>query len=83
MKPKKPFEISKKEDYGLKSFSTRPLVCVQGLGFVGAAMSVAIALASNELGEKIFDVLGVDVPTPLGKERAKLIKEGNFPFSWW
>ena len=43
-------------------------------------MSVAIALASNELGEKIFDVLGVDVPTPLGKERAKLIKEGNFPF---
>ena len=68
-------------DFGLLEQSIRPLVCVQGLGFVGAAMAVATALASDKNGEKIFDVLGVDVPTTNGKARVDAIKNGKFPFA--
>ena len=32
------------------------------LGCLGAAMSVAIALAKDAAGGAIFDVLGVDIP---------------------
>ena len=70
-----------KEYFGLKSELARPLVCVQGLGFVGAAMSVAVAQAMDSDGKKIFDVLGVDLPTTQGKARAEAIRSGNFPFS--
>ncbi len=34
----------------------RPLVCVQGLGFVGAAMATAVAAARDERGEPRYSV---------------------------
>ena len=54
-------------------------VCIQGLGFVGSAMSIAVALANDENGPK-FDVVGVDLPTKNGNERVKSINSGIFPF---
>lgn len=55
-------------------------VCVQGLGFVGAAMAAAIAQARDEEGQACFDVIGVDLPTPLGQERVSALNAGRFPF---
>lgn len=58
----------------------RPVVCVQGLGFVGAAMAVAVASARDERGDPRFSVIGVDLPTPLGQDRIARINRGEFPF---
>ena len=58
----------------------RPLVCVQGLGFVGSAMSVAAAMAKDENGVPYFNVVGVDLPTKLGKSSIDQINKGVFPF---
>ena len=57
------------------------LVCVQGLGFVGAANAVAIASARDEAGRPLFRVVGVDQATELGRERVAAINSGRFPFS--
>ena len=54
-------------------------VCVQGLGFVGVAMAVAIANSKNSDGNYLYDVIGVDLPNLSGKERVKLINNGEFP----
>jgi nucleotide sugar dehydrogenase len=59
--------------------STRPIVCVQGLGFVGSAMAVAIANASDGQGNPCFDVVGVDLPSRLGRTRAAALNRGAFP----
>ncbi len=56
-------------------------VCVQGLGFVGAANAVAIASARNVSGLPLYDVVGVELPNQLGAERAESINEGRFPFN--
>ena len=69
-----------REEFGLSLGSGRPLVCVRGLGFVGAAMSVAVALAKDASGEAMFDVLGVDIPSVDGKQRVQSIMNGSFPF---
>ena len=58
----------------------RATVCVQGLGFVGAAMSVVIAMARNEEGMPLYNVIGIDRPDEAGKERARKLNEGIFPF---
>ena len=58
----------------------KAIVAVQGLGFVGSAMVTAVALAENEGGEPIYDVIGVDLPTDAGLKRVKAINEGRFPF---
>jgi UDP-N-acetyl-D-glucosamine dehydrogenase len=55
-------------------------VVVQGLGFVGAAMAVAVANAIDAKGKPFFNVIGIDLPTSYGKERIKKINEGIFPF---
>jgi UDP-N-acetyl-D-glucosamine dehydrogenase len=55
-------------------------VCVQGLGFVGAAMAAALACARDKNGSPCFDVVGVDLPTKLGNERIDEINSGRFPF---
>ena len=59
----------------------RPIVCVQGLGFVGAAMAVAVASARDESGAPIYNVIGVDVPTPVGLSRIGALNCGVFPFA--
>ncbi len=58
----------------------RPVVCVQGLGFVGAAMALAVANARNQEGAALFNVVGVELPTPEGLLRVESINTGKFPF---
>lgn len=65
--------------------STRPdqgrrFVCIQGLGFVGAAMAVATATARRD-GRPIYDVVGVELDSPSGRDRAAAIADGRFPFA--
>jgi UDP-N-acetyl-D-glucosamine dehydrogenase len=78
-----PFETSSTIAQRIAKFSSDPsrqLVCVQGLGFVGAAMAVAIAQARNPEGNPYFYVVGIDLPTPEGLARINAINEGVFPF---
>lgn len=58
----------------------RELVCVMGLGFVGAAMALAVSRAVTSDGVPIFDVHGVDLPTEEGVKRVEAINNGRFPF---
>jgi nucleotide sugar dehydrogenase len=52
---------------------------VQGLGFVGAAMAIAVACARRE-GRPAFDVVGVELDDPPGRTRAGAVNDGRFPF---
>lgn len=64
---------------GLAGSAPPPLVCVQGLGFAGAATAVAVAAATAPSGDPVFRVLGVELPTPAGRERVAAIEAGRFP----
>jgi UDP-N-acetyl-D-glucosamine dehydrogenase len=57
-----------------------PVVCVQGLGFVGAAVSVAVASARDVLSRPRYRVVGVDLPTQDGIARIEALNRGAFPF---
>jgi UDP-N-acetyl-D-glucosamine dehydrogenase len=59
--------------------SSRPLVCIQGLGFVGSAMAIAVANSRGPDGSLSFDVAGVDLPTPDGEAKVKSINNGRLP----
>jgi nucleotide sugar dehydrogenase len=59
----------------------RKIVCVQGLGFVGAANAIAIASARDGAGNPLYNVIGVDLPTESGRERAAALNQGAFPFA--
>lgn len=64
-----------------KSFEPdRKIVCIQGLGFVGAAMALAVANAKDAEGRPLYNVIGVDVPDEPGRRKVKSINEGKFPF---
>lgn len=54
-------------------------VCVQGLGFVGLAMSIALASARTKEGDLAFNVVGIDLPTPEGKDKINKINTGIMP----
>lgn len=58
----------------------RKLVCVQGLGFVGAAMALAIADAKDADGLPRYNVIGIDIPNEAGYRKASSINRGVFPF---
>lgn len=58
----------------------RQTICVQGLGFVGSAMALAIANAKNENGKPLYNVIGIDVPNEAGYKKSMSINEGIFPF---
>lgn len=60
--------------------SGRPVVCVQGLGFVGAAMAIAVAAARRPDGAPAYDVVGVDLDGGPGRRRVDALNEGRFPF---
>ena len=77
----KTHEDIKRQMFGLDANSLRPIVCVQGLGFVGAAMSIAVASATQAGGHSAFDVIGVDLDNPQGNQRVQAINAGLFPFS--
>jgi UDP-N-acetyl-D-glucosamine dehydrogenase len=59
----------------------RKIVCVQGLGFVGAANAIAIASARDPAGAPLYNVIGVDLPSESGRERAAALNQGAFPFA--
>jgi len=69
-----PIHFMHKKELGLQ------LVCVQGLGFVGAAMATAIANARTKDDEPRYQVVGVDLPTDAGLSRVNAINSGVFPF---
>mgnify|MGYP001364385341 CR=1 FL=1 len=52
-------------------------VCVQGLGFVGAAMSVSIASRLDESSNPLFNVIGVDLDSKIGRQRIDDINSGK------
>jgi UDP-N-acetyl-D-glucosamine dehydrogenase len=56
-----------------------PAVCVQGLGFVGAAMAVSIAAAHDSRGKPVYNVIGVDLPNSTGRHAIAALNEGRFP----
>ncbi len=58
----------------------RQTVVVQGLGFVGAAMAVAVANAVNKDNSPCFDVIGIDLNNTAGNKRINSINSGIFPF---
>jgi len=53
----------------------KQIVVVQGLGFVGAVMSLVVA---NSAGND-YAVIGVDLPTPLSYWKIREINDGHFP----
>ena len=55
-------------------------ICVQGIGFVGAAMLSVLADARNKKNEAFYNLIGVDLDTKIGKERVESINLGLFPF---
>lgn len=68
-------------DFGLSPDTARPIVCVQGLGYVGAAMAVAVASARDADGAPAFDVIGVDRAGEHGSTRVSALAAGRFPFA--
>ena len=62
-------------NYFLQKNSSKKIVVVQGLGFVGSVMSLVCANAIN--GD--YAVIGVDVPTKRGKKITDDINKGIFP----
>ena len=65
---------------GFRVDTSRPVVCVQGLGFVGSAMSVAVANACDGAGRPLYSVVGVDLPNEAGRHRIASIAAGEMPF---
>jgi UDP-N-acetyl-D-mannosaminuronate dehydrogenase len=55
-------------------------IVIQGLGFVGAAMAVAVASRLNEKNSPIFNVTGIDLERGQGQKRIDAINAGIFPF---
>lgn len=58
----------------------RKVVCIQGLGFVGSAMAIAVSNAKDQDGKPLYNVIGVDIPNEAGYRKADSINEGVFPF---
>src|SRR5258708_7230053 len=57
------------------------VVCVQGLGFAGAAMAIAVASARDADDRPVYNVRGVDLPTEQGLARISALNRGAFPFA--
>ena len=55
-------------------------IVIQGLGFVGSAMAVAVASKLDNKGDPLFHVTGIDLSSSLGRERIDCINSGEFPF---
>ena len=64
-------------DVFLASSNRKETVVVQGLGFVGAVMSVVCANADNH----DYAVIGVDRDTPLSRKRIDAFNRGEFPLT--
>lgn len=58
---------------------SKPLVAVQGLGFVGGAMVAALATAKDEHGQAAFRVLGIDLSNKEGIAKINAVNNGLPP----
>lgn len=59
----------------------RTVVCIQGLGFSGAAMAAAVASRRREDGSPTFNVIGVELPTPSGQANVEAVNAGRVPMT--
>ncbi|NER87928.1 nucleotide sugar dehydrogenase [Moorena sp. SIO3A2] len=57
----------------------RQIVVVQGLGFVGSAVAAVIAAATDEAGQPLYFVIGVDLPSPSGYWKVGKLNDGLAP----
>ena len=64
---------------GVEPMYERPVVCVQGLGFVGSAMAIAVADARRSDGSPAFNVIGVELPSVEGRAKTAAINAGRLP----
>ena len=55
-------------------------VCIQGLGFVGSAMAIAVSNAINDEKKYCFDVVGIDLKSSKGIKRINDLNAGIFPY---
>ena len=60
--------------------SEKKIVCVQGLGFVGSAMAVAVANSKDDCGKPLYNVIGIDIANEEGERKVEAISKGVFPF---
>jgi UDP-N-acetyl-D-glucosamine dehydrogenase len=58
-----------------------PVVCVQGLGFVGMAMALATASARRPDGSPAFEVVGVELDNEAGRQRVETVNDGRLPIT--
>ncbi len=58
----------------------RKTICIQGLGFVGSAMALAVAFSRDSKNEPLYNVVGIDVPNEEGHRKADSLNKGVFPF---
>lgn len=58
----------------------RKTVCVMGMGFVGMASAIAVAACRDNSGLPLYDVVGVELPTPKGLAIIDAIAQGKLPF---
>lgn len=62
----------------VEHINQRPLVCIQGIGFVGLAMATVVANTFDENGAPSYQVIGVDLPENV--RRIDQINQGSLPF---
>ena len=55
-------------------------ICIQGLGYVGAATIAAVARAKDNKSNPIYNVIGLDINNKSGRQRIDSINRGHFPF---
>ena len=55
-------------------------ICIQGLGYVGAATIAAVARAKDNKGNPIYNIIGLDINNKSGRQRIDSINRGHFPF---
>ena len=55
-------------------------VVIQGIGYVGAALSVAIASRRDKKNKPLFNVVAIDKENNIGLDRIKSINSRIFPF---
>jgi len=72
--------LARREGEGAPTPYSTGSVAVQGLGFVGAAMAIAVASAQDERGLPRFEVSGVDLDDSAGLARVEALNAGRFPF---
>ena len=69
-------DIGKIEDTRVTE-EVRKIACIQGLGFVGTAMAVAVADARDESGSPCFNVVGVELADKNGRSRVATLNSGS------